>query len=208
MHAPKTAKALATIAPRSPYQTGRYSKLIPGTLRDRYELALADERLLSLRNAIALVDARVAELLEDFENTRPADFWEQLKKTWASFMYAVRANNAEEQVKLVRELDAMIGSGADGARLWEEVLSTLEQQRKLIESEQRRLTSLQQTITVEQAIALLGQMVSLVKRSVYDTVEPQLAQRVIDMVGIHYQQLLAVESMTEIVIEPSKGRAK
>jgi hypothetical protein len=46
------------------FKTGRYSCDLPAQLSERYRETLADTELLSLRDDIALVDARVTELLE------------------------------------------------------------------------------------------------------------------------------------------------
>jgi hypothetical protein len=46
------------------FKTGRYSRYLPARLLDKYEDAGTDPRLLELREDIALLDARIAQLLE------------------------------------------------------------------------------------------------------------------------------------------------
>lgn len=54
------------------FKTGRHSRDLPAQLSERYREALADTDLLSLRDDIALVDARVTELLETLEDNPAA----------------------------------------------------------------------------------------------------------------------------------------
>ena len=56
-------KSLAGIAsPR--FTTGRWSAVLPTRLAARYQAAQADPALLAARDEVALVDARIAEVLE------------------------------------------------------------------------------------------------------------------------------------------------
>ena len=51
------------------FKSGRYSRHLPARLAERYHKAQADQRLLELREEIALIDARLCDLLatEDWE---------------------------------------------------------------------------------------------------------------------------------------------
>lgn len=59
--------------------------------------------------------------------------------------------------------DAMASVGT-----WGTVRDLLEQRRKLVETEQRRLVTMQQMITAEQAVALLGAVAGVIQRHVTD----------------------------------------
>jgi hypothetical protein len=54
------------------FKTGRHSRDLPSQLSKRYREALTDTELLSLRDDIALIDARVTELLETLEDNPSA----------------------------------------------------------------------------------------------------------------------------------------
>jgi hypothetical protein len=49
------------------YKTGRYSRLQPKGLRERFEALQEDPELLSLRSDITLVDSRIGELLDQLD---------------------------------------------------------------------------------------------------------------------------------------------
>jgi hypothetical protein len=55
---------LTPVGSASPhYKSGRYSRHLPARLSERYSEAQTDKRLLELRDEIALVDTRLADLL-------------------------------------------------------------------------------------------------------------------------------------------------
>lgn len=53
------------------FKTGRYSRSLPGHLAATYEQALADPRLLSLREDIALTDAMICDQLAQLSDEGP-----------------------------------------------------------------------------------------------------------------------------------------
>lgn len=77
MHGGKTPRGI-----HSPHWRGRgYSKDLPTRLADRFRLALQDPQLLELSSEIALLDARVGELLAGLPKDRAAadhDTWGEL----------------------------------------------------------------------------------------------------------------------------------
>jgi hypothetical protein len=104
------------------FKTGRYSKVLPAALLDRYQQALADPELLALTDEIALLDARLGAVV-----TRPAS-----------------------------------------TEAWAEIVSLVEQRRRLVESERKRLVDLQQTMTAGEAVVLAMQLLDVVRRNVTD----------------------------------------
>lgn len=104
------------------FRTGRYSKALPGGLRERYEQALGDEELLSLRDEVALLDARIAETLDGL----PSD------DKWAMAILLV------------------------------------EQRRKLVESEQKRLATMNQYVSVEQIYTFIAALGGILRQHVAD----------------------------------------
>lgn len=65
-------------------------------------------------------------------------------------------------------VQAIITGGNTDDAAWGAVMAMVEQRRKLVDSESRRLVEMQQMITVEQAMALLAQLTSIITRHVPD----------------------------------------
>ena len=156
MHGGKTPGGVASPS----FKTGRYSKYLPSRLTERYQAALDDRELLVLRDEIALVDARISDLLQRAETGDSAEFWEDLQKTI----------DACDKVPIdpmpaVREL---VQHASEHYSTWSSVQIALEQRRRLVESERKRLVEAQQIITVEQAMALLAAVVEVIRGHVTD----------------------------------------
>lgn len=160
-------KSLAGIAsPR--YIEGKYSKVIPARLAGNYAAAQADMRLLELRDEVALIDARLLDLLSRVDTGESGAIWADLKKRRMELQAAQKANDTLGQIGALNAILTLIDQGYTDYRAWGEVASTLEQRRRLVESERKRLTEMQQTITAERAMLLLGAVVGVIQQHVHD----------------------------------------
>lgn len=164
MHGGKSLGGLAS--PR--LKTGRYSKYLPLQLADRYQEALDDGELLALRDEVALVDARVAELLARVNTGESGALWQQLRETFAAFRQYRATGNVPQMGHALAKVEALIERGGVDSEVWREIALAIEQRRRLVESERKRLVEMQQTITAEQAMVLLAAVVDTVKRNVTD----------------------------------------
>lgn len=165
-------KSLA--GPASPrYKTGRYSKVLlsSASLLDKYEQAQSDARLLSLRDEIQLVDARLGELLEriggetDGESMRN---WTRTASAYADLKSAMQSQNTDGTLKALLLLDVLIERGARESETWAEIHAVIEQRRRLAESERKRLVDMQQMITAERAVSLFAQILDVIRENVSD----------------------------------------
>lgn len=121
MHGGKTPQGIAL--PQTTH--GRYSKHLPTRLLANYEAAKTDPNMLVLHDEIALVDARINELL---------------------------AINEITQAQLA----------------WPEIQSLIEQRRKLVESERKRLVELHQVVSADQAMLMVRSLIASVREHVSD----------------------------------------
>lgn len=165
MHGGKTPVGAAA----SQFKTGRYSKYLPARLAGRYEESSKDSELLALREEVSLVDSRLAELLHRLDTNEAGHWWKELKRIHGEYMDAER----KAEIPLMRfwlsEWGRVIDSGLNDYALWEEIQGVLEQRRKLVESERKRLIEMQMVITSEKAMLLISALVGIVKTHVADT---------------------------------------
>lgn len=117
---------------------GRYSKNLPTRLAERYEAALKDPDLLALRDEIALTDADIARLLAQVEEDEPEHKTKTAREDWQLNQRRIRTN--------IHEL--------------------IENRRRLVETERKRLVDLQQMMTAEQAMTLLAAVEAIVRKHV------------------------------------------
>lgn len=165
-------KSLSGIASAT-WKHGRYSKVLPSRLLDRYQQATADPELLALRSEISLVDARIAELLTKLDEGESGQVWKWLQERMDDFNRANRhASNIKDEerrkaklaeaAEALSDIQSLIARGASDWQVWGEVVSMIDTRRRLVESEQKRLVAMQQMITSERAVnyaAALGQAV-------------------------------------------------
>jgi len=157
-------KSLASVASPT-FKTGRHSKYLPARLQERYAASIADSELLALREDIALLDARLGELLERVDTGGSGQRWSQLTVAWFAFK---TATDPIEVIKARLLVDTIIDDAATDYAAWGEVHNILEQRRKLSESEQKRLVTMQQMVTAEQAMLFVAAIQDAVRRHVTD----------------------------------------
>ncbi len=160
-------KSLAGIASPS-LKHGRYSKHLPERLAGRYNEALADPKLMELRDEIALMGARLAELVGRVEAGDSTGRWKALQAAFADLRDATRRADKPGVTFAMAALENAIKSGGNDYATWREIAELTEQRRKLVESEQKRLVAMQQMITSEQAMILLAAITDTVRKHVTD----------------------------------------
>ena len=158
--------------PRGPalpqWKHGRHSKLLPSRMLGDYRRALNDPDLLAMRADVALVEARLADLLKRVDSGESGALWGKLQATWTALEKARKDGDTAAMAALMATLGAFINKGAADRETWGEVVFVLDQKRKLSESERKRIIDLQQMMTSEQAMALLAAVIDVVRTNVTD----------------------------------------
>jgi hypothetical protein len=148
------------------FRTGRYSAYLPPRLRERYEQAADDPELLSLRSEVALLDARLTDLLSRVHTGESGLLWAELRRAYRAFAKARLAG--DDEAAALAMVEHLIERAGQDHQAWAEIGELIEQRRKLAESEGKRLVTLQQMMTAEQAMVLMRNMVDIVTRHVSD----------------------------------------
>jgi hypothetical protein len=133
-----------------------------------YKAAGLDPELMSLRQDLALLDARIMDVLKRVDTGEAGVVWHDAQAAMARFDRAwVKKDGAGMEAALA-EMRRLIGQGVADWAAWRAVEKLIEQRRKLVESEQHRLTLAHEMINREQAMALMGQVVDILRRHVPD----------------------------------------
>lgn len=146
---------------------GKYSKFIPARLTARYGEALADTALLELKEEVALLDARLSDVLGRVDTGESGKLWETAQKALMQYKVTHKRDEVKAALALMDLEDAIL-AGTSDYTAWGEIATIIEQRRRLVESERKRLVEMQQMITTEQAMALLAMVVDTVRRHVPD----------------------------------------
>jgi len=158
VHGGKTPKGVA-----SPhFKTGRYSKHLPTRMMADYKASLADPELLNLRAEIAITDARINDLLKRVNSGESGEVWRQLRETYDLFRGAV--GNTALATQYLDEINSLIKRGNSDAAIWRELNSNLEQRRRLVDSEAKRMKDMHQMVRSDEfALFVKAYMEALVE---------------------------------------------
>ena len=77
------------------YKTGKYSKLLPKSLRGSYEEAESDPKLLELRSEIALADTRRQELMGQLSSGSYDSLHKQLDALYSKAQHVISTGDAK-----------------------------------------------------------------------------------------------------------------
>lgn len=149
-------------------KTGRYSKDLPTRMLADYEAERGDPELLNLSEAIAVVRARQRELFRQVDKGGAAALYAELLQTWKELEAAQRAKDGQAVASLMPEIGSLIKRGAVDASKWREITGLMEQERKLIETEQKRRVSMQTMLTAEKGQLLVKALLASVNAHVSD----------------------------------------
>lgn len=144
---------------------GRYSKHIPTRLAAKYVESAQDPDLIALRDELALVDTRIADLLEQVSNSEAGELWKRCRDAMREYD---RAAVPEEKQEALSTLRFLIREGYQEYMAWIEIRETIEQRRKLADTERQRLKDLQATIDARSAMLLVQNIVRIIRENVDD----------------------------------------
>lgn len=177
IHGGKTPAGIA----HPSFQTGRYSKYLPAHLLADFEAAKADPELVECRHELALVDSRMGQLAQRLQSGKDAEMWALLSMQFStlaasfdSLLSSINVEDDEGKQSLRETTDALeacrltVHEVRASESTWREIYGALEQRRKLVETESKRLVQMEQMITAEKAVALISLLGGIVRKHVTD----------------------------------------
>lgn len=147
---------------------GRYSKVLPARMIERYSAAINDPELLNLSAEIAVVDSRLSDLLVRVEQGDAGDIWDKLSKAKDKYREATLKSDIPTMSVQMDAMLSLIETGAQDVAAWREIHTVLEQRRRLVESERKRLIEQEQMLTLHETQTLFMALAEAVKSNVTD----------------------------------------
>lgn len=156
---------------------GRYSQFITlPALNERVEALVNDPELTSLRANLALVDARIAQLLERIDGASATPFWIEAGDVCQQYGEALDAGNAAAPMLFLR-LRRLLEGGYDEDKIWAEIALQHELRRRLTESEGKTLERLGHSFTVEEATLFIRELAGMMREFVSSELHGAFVQR-------------------------------
>lgn len=165
------------------FKGGKYSKALPTRLLEKYHAALNDPDLLSSKNEIAILDARLAELLQRLDDGPGAGLWLDCSQQADGLFAAVAVGDLGQVEAIATRIKEICRLGQEQDRAWQEVHKTADLRRKLADSEVRRLEAAEHSITAPQVLSLSQSLLESVRRNVSD-------RATLAAIAADFQQLL------------------
>ena len=148
--------------------TGRHEAL-PGRLAQVYNFSLEDSDQLNLSYEMALADARVNDLLRRVDSGESGKLWKDVKDAFKAYKRALKRQNEPEELQAAFDLlNDLITKGYTDTVAWEEMMTHVEQRRKLADTDRRRLTEMNNIVSQEDGLALITRLYEAVMINVTD----------------------------------------
>jgi hypothetical protein len=150
------------------FKHGRFSKYLPVRLATRYREALADPELLKLNHEIALVDARLQDVLTRIDSGECGTAWDRALKAFESFQRQMEGRDLPGVQACLTELGQILRRGHADVEAWNEVVDVIEHRRRLVDSVMRHQVQAQQVLALDQAMLLISALAHSVREHVQD----------------------------------------
>jgi hypothetical protein len=152
------------------FKHGRYSKYLPSRLAERYQEAVKDPELLALREEIALVEARIHDLMGRVDAGEAGSLWKETQRIYTDLRQAISKGDANAMATALDRMGEIIENGRGDYAAWSEIYKLIEQRRRLAESERKRLIDMEQMISSERAMVMISNISNLIHENVTDRV--------------------------------------
>jgi hypothetical protein len=150
------------------YQQGSRSKYLPKRLLERFEEAAKDQDLINMTQDLALIEARLADLLGRVDSGEAGQVWLNLRLAWQALRQAQSQEDQAGAAEALTEIGRMINRGAADALAWREVGDLIERRRRVVETEQKRRIAAGRLVAVEEAMAIVIAIQESVRTHVQD----------------------------------------
>lgn len=160
------------------FTNGRHSRVLRNAprLHDLYQDAREVPDLTDMTDHLALLEARMHDVLERAGDD-PVPEWRMFVRAVDELEAAWEKGDTKQVEGCVRELVAIVRDGARWDSSWSQVVDTLDNIRKLADTEVKRKKDLGQMLPVERVVALMAAVAHAVKAHVTNPAEIQAVYR-------------------------------
>jgi hypothetical protein len=176
------------------YKHGRYSKDLLTGLAARVDEARGNPELLSVSDDIALIEGRIAEVLQQLGTGESGAAWQDLQKTLAEFQVALARGDTAGMNTHFAAMQHLVRAGSGTARAWEELRRLEETRCKLVHTEMKTLQGLQQLMTIQQHLLLVSAQTEAVVQAVQAHTDTATGRKILMAVQAEFTRLATLEA--------------
>ena len=174
------------------FKHGRYSKVLPQRILQKYEAARKDPELLSHQAELRLIDAHLGELLEQIKDCNGPDVVTRAREAFKKFQTAKGKDDAKRTEETFKELEEVLAKKEGNHVGWPEVREVVDLRRKILETETRRLKDSEATLTMEQGLTMIGFLNSAIRKAVNAHTTVDIARRILVEISRDFGRLVGV----------------
>ena len=156
----------------SPHYRGKgWSRDLPTRLSDRVRAGVENPDLISMREELALVDARMGELLERLTTGESGDAWLEVTRIAARIRKVVDdqpGNWFDEIDQALGELAACVEAASSDTQVWQDLHQVLEQRRRIADTERKREEFEAESVTRNQWATFITSVQTAILEEVQD----------------------------------------
>ena len=138
------------------YIHGGYSPYVPIPFLEVYEEMRGDESLANVRDEMALGRMFIAAHLEHLGTVDNSDTLPELLNMLADMKRYYRSSNAAGMANTIDGMERIITDRLEQLKTEDQIMERVEQQRKLVETENKLSLASERAISVEQFMALMA----------------------------------------------------
>ena len=161
------------------WKGGRYASVLPTKLQEKFHQATADPELLNQRAEIALLTARMEELVSNISTGESGAVWKKLNECAKDLIKAKQYGDDVAFDAGIKEMLGLITQGKKEFFVWDEIQATALNKAKLIESERKRILETKLFLTAEQGVNMLAKVADALRKSLDKRVEDERVRRAV-----------------------------
>jgi len=150
------------------FKHGRFSAYLPANIQQLYDEALSNPDLLEMSDHIALLEARISEILGILAEEEVVPRWSTLTELFAELEPHLLSGDAERRDSAIGRIHELMDAGKKFDRSWDNVQDSMEQLRKMADTEIKRRKELNLMVPIERVMVLMSAVATAVKRHAKD----------------------------------------
>lgn len=189
------------------FKDGRHSKYLPARLNELYTEALNNPDLIEMADHIALLEAHMQDVLAQSASGDPVPQWNEMVELFNEVETAALSGDQNQLVNTLERMHNLLEAGQKWDRTWATVTYTMEQLRKMTDTEVKRKKELNQMVPIERVVILMAAVGQAVKRHVTDPAQIDAVYR--ELAVLHGSNQvpgnMSVERVPNPVVDVSPG---
>lgn len=154
--------------PNDKASKGYLASITSEEIQGHYTEVLDSDALLDSTEEIALMTARIKQLLGRLDTMESAALFTNVRQAWNDFNAAQAARDEAGVVAAARRLHSLLNGQRDDYQVWEDVMRAIDVQQKLIAQESKRRVDGAKVMKTDDAMTFVLQILHIVRKHVND----------------------------------------